>query len=153
MAPKGNQFWRVRSSHGRKPVFATPDALWSAATEYFQWVTDHPLYEAKAFAYQGEVVVKELPKMRAMTIVALCLFLDLDRTTWAEYKLREDFTHITTRVEEVIRTQKFEGAAAELLNPNIIARELGLADKTQLTGKDDKPLSLETLIVKSFDQS
>lgn len=153
MAPKGNQFWRVRSSHGRKPVFATPDALWSAAAEYFQWVTDHPLYEAKAFAYQGEVVVKELPKMRAMTIVALCLFLDLDRTTWAEYKLREDFTHITTRVEEVIRTQKFEGAAAELLNPNIIARELGLADKTQLTGKDDKPLSLETLIVKSFDQS
>ena len=153
MAPKGNQFWRVRSSHGRKPVFATPDALWSAATEYFQWVTDHPLYEAKAFAYQGEVVLKNVPKMRAMTIGALCIFLDIDRTTWLDYKAREGFTIICTRIEDVIRTQKFEGAAAELLNPNIIARELGLADKTQLTGKDDGPLSLETLIVKSFDQS
>ena len=153
MAPKGNQFWKVRSSHGRKPVFATPDALWSAATEYFQWVTDHPLYEAKAFAYQGEVVVKELPKMRAMTIGALCIFLDIDRTTWLDYKAREGFTIICTRIEDVIRTQKFEGAAAELLNPNIIARELGLADKTQLTGKDDGPLTLEALIAKSLDQS
>lgn len=39
-----------------------------------------------------------------------------------------------TRVEQIIRQQKFEGAAAELLNPNIIARDLGLADKKVLGG-------------------
>ena len=32
----------------------------------------------------------------------------------------------------VIRTQKFEGASAGLLNANIIARDLGLSDKTEL---------------------
>ena len=68
-APKGNKFWMMRSKHGRDKLFASPQLLWQAACEYFQWVTDNPLYETKAFAYQGEVTTKELPRMRAMTIL------------------------------------------------------------------------------------
>ena len=78
----------------------------------------------------------DLPKMRAMTIGGLCIFLDIDRTTWIEYASREGFSQVTTRVEAVIRDQKFTGASAGLLNPNIIARDLGLADKSEVTGKD-----------------
>ena len=33
---------------------------------------------------------------------------------------------------QIIYTQKFEGSAAGLLNPNIIARDLGLNDKQEL---------------------
>ncbi len=36
----------------------------------------------------------------------------------------------------MIFVQKFEGAAADLLNANIISRELGLADRQEHTGKD-----------------
>lgn len=139
-APKGNQFWKQRSSHGRNPIFASPDDLWSACVEYFEWVEEHPLYEAKAFAFQGTVTVENLPKMRAMTLSALCLFLDIDRKTWEGYASREDFIPVTARVAETIRSQKFEGAAADLLNANIIARDLGLADKQEHTGKDGTPL-------------
>lgn len=135
-APLGNQFWKARSSHGRNPIFVSPDDLWTAASEYFEWVEANPLYEAKAFAYEGEVTMADLPKMRAMTIGGLCIFLDIDRTTWIEYASREGFSQVTTRVEAVIRDQKFTGASAGLLNPNIIARDLGLADKSEVTGKD-----------------
>lgn len=135
-APKGNRFWEARSTHGRNPIFASPDDLWSAAVEYFEWVEENPLQEAKAFAYQGEVTVASLPKMRAMTISGLCIFLDIARRSWDEYAAREGFLPVTARVEEVIRSQKFAGAAADLLNANIIARDLGLADKSELTGKD-----------------
>jgi hypothetical protein len=38
---------------------------------------------------------------------------------------------ITLEIEKVIYNQKFTGAAADLLNSNIIARELGLSDKVQ----------------------
>ena len=69
--------------------------------------------------------------MRPMTLSGLCIFLDIARRTWDEYRQREDFLPVTTRVEETIRTQKFAGAAADLLNPNIIARDLGLKDKTE----------------------
>lgn len=131
-APLGNKFWEARSSHGRSPLFAAPEDLWTACIEYFDWVEANPLYEAKAFAFQGIVTLQDLPKMRAMTIAGLCIFLDISVKTWAEYREREGFTPITTRVDEIIRTQKFQGAAADLLNPNIIARDLGLSEKTEV---------------------
>lgn len=133
-APVGNQFWKQRSTHGRNPKFESPDALWEAATEYFEWVEANPLQEAQAFAYQGNVKVQELPKMRAMTIMGLCIFLDISQQAWSEYKQRNGFGEVTTRIDEIIRTQKFEGASAGLLNANIIARDLGLADKQETSG-------------------
>lgn len=141
-APKGNQFWKIRSSHGRKPIFATPDDLWDACVEYFEWVDKNPLYESQAFAYQGDVQIKKLPKMRAMTVTALCIFLDIVKSTWDDYRTKEGFSLVTTRAEDIIRAQKFEGASAGLLNANIIARDLGLADKNELTGKGGDPVQI-----------
>jgi hypothetical protein len=132
-APEGNQFWKVRSSHGRKPIFAGPDSLWDAAVEYFEWVEANPLKESQAFAYQGVVTAHELPKMRAMTLSGLCLFLDITRETFGQYRDKQGFSDVTTRIDDVIRTQKFEGASAGLLNPNIIARDLGLAEKSEIS--------------------
>ena len=131
-APVGNRFWEQRSSHGRKPIFETPKQLWDAACEYFEWVEDNPLSEMKAFSYQGEIIKTDIPKMRAMTIQAMCLFLDISEDTWANYCSREDFLGITKQIKNVIYSQKFEGAAADMLNANIISRELGLSDKTQI---------------------
>jgi hypothetical protein len=139
-APKGNRFWEARSSHGRKPLFASPEQLEAACLEYFEWVENNPLWESKPFAYQGEITIAEMPKMRAMTLDGLCLFLDIDRTTWRAYASREDFSPVTYAIELAIRQQKFAGAAADLLNANIIARDLGLADKSELTGKDGAEL-------------
>lgn len=131
-APKGNRFWEARSSHGRNPKFDSPEALWSACCEYFSWVEANPLWEMKAFAYQGEVTQEPIAKMRAMTITGLLLFLDITKPTWALYKAREDFIYVTTRAEETIYDQKFSGAAADLLNANIIARDLGLKEQSQV---------------------
>lgn len=143
-APVGNSFWKQRSSHGRKPIFAGPEELWDACVEYFEWVEANPLYEAQAFAYQGTVKQEALPKLRAMTLGGLCIFLDIDRKTWADYAARKDFIPVTTRVEEIIRDQKFAGAAAGLLNANIIARDLGLADKQEHGGPDGGPIAVAT---------
>jgi hypothetical protein len=135
-APVGNRFWEARSSHGRKPIFASPEDLWTACQEYFAWVEDNPLWEDKVTSYQGENKHEPLAKMRAMTLDGLWIFLDIGRQTWYDYAAREGFTEVTTRVDSVIRSQKFAGAAADLLNANIIARDLGLADKSELSGKD-----------------
>ncbi|WP_026470090.1 DNA-packaging protein [Alkanindiges illinoisensis] len=130
-APVGNRFWEQRSSHGRNPAFENPEQLWSAACEYFAWVEENPLSEEKLFAYQGEISRGTIYKMRPMTIQGLCLFLDIGTSTWSDYKRREDFSAIVSQVESVIYEQKFAGAAADLLNANIIARELGLTDKSE----------------------
>lgn len=144
-APIGNSFWEARSSHGRKPIFASPEELWGVCCEYFAWVEANPLYECKAFAFQGVVTKEDLPKMRAMTISGLCIFLDIGVHTWHDYRAKQDFSDVTTRVDEIIRTQKFQGAAADLLNPNIIARDLGLADKSELTGAGGGPVQVQRI--------
>ena len=139
-APQGNRFWEKRSSHGRKPIFDTPEKLWEAATEYFAWVEDTPLYEDKLVTFQGEATHEPVARMRAMTISGLCIFLDISRNSWDEYAKREDFLGVTTQIAEIIRTQKYEGAAADLLNPNIIARDLGLAEKNEVSGPNGTAL-------------
>jgi DNA-packaging protein gp3 len=141
----GNKFWLIRSSHGRNPIFASAGDLWTACVEYFEWVEENPLFEAKAFAYEGCVTIEKLEKMRAMTIDGLVLFLDISRQTWNEYKKLPDFIAVTEQAENVIRSQKFGGAAAGLLNANIIARDLGLSDKTELTGKDGGAIETKEL--------
>ena len=131
-APRGNRFWEARSSHGRNPKFESGDQLWSACCEYFQWVEDNPLWEMKPFAYQGEVTQEPVAKMRAMTLTGLCLFLDISDDTWRNYREKEDLLGVVSRAEKVIYDQKFSGAAADLLNANIIARDLGLAEKKEV---------------------
>lgn len=130
-APKGNKFWEARSKSGRSKIFDSPEELKQSCCEYFEWVEENPLWEAKAFAFQGLVTVETLPKMRAMTKEGLCLFLDIALSTWDLYRQRKDFMGVVEWAENVIYTQKFSGAAADLLNANIIARDLGLADKQQ----------------------
>jgi hypothetical protein len=127
-APVGNQFWKARTKHGRNKLFASAELLWEACQEYFQWVEDNPLWSSKTVQFQGQPVDLPEAKLRAMTIGGLCIFLDIERRTWTDWKSDKDFSPIVTRVEEIIYHQKLTGAAADLLNPNIIARELGLRD-------------------------
>ena len=147
-APVGNRFWEARSSHGRKPIFEAPDALWEASSEYFEWTEVNPLYEDKIVTYEGVATHEPMAKMRAMTISGLCLFLDISRRTWDDYKVRKDFIPVCERVEQVIRDQKFGGAAANLLNANIIARDLGLADRSEHTGPGGGPMVTTSIVTE-----
>lgn len=148
-APDRNKFWTMRSSHGRKPKFENAEVLMNMCEEYFQWVHANPLKEHKQYHHQGALINGVLAKMRPMTVKGLCIFLDISRPTWDSYCERDDdgeegFLYITTRVREIIDTQKFEGAAADLLNPTIISRDLGLKDATtnEHTGLDGGPLEI-----------
>lgn len=149
-APQGNRFWEARSRHGRKPIFATPEMLWEAATDYFAWVDDNPLYEDKLVTFQGDATHEPVAKMRAMTIGGLCIFLDISQQAWSEYRTREGFGEITKQIDQIIRDQKFTGAAADLLNANIIARDLGLADKQELSGANGGPIETKDVSAREI---
>lgn len=150
-APLGNRFWEARASHGRKALYDDPDKLWSDCIEYFEWVEDNPLPAAEPVKHAGKGELMMLPKMRAMTIQGLCNFLQIGTSTWHDYKQRNDFSEVTTRVEAIIFQQKFEGASADLLNSNIIARDLGLADRKEHAGVDGAPMKIEQIVLAAPD--
>lgn len=139
VAPVGNKFWEQRAKHGRNKLFAEPKLLWKAAVEYFTWCENNPLYEVD-FRGKDAIEVK-IPKMRAFTLSGLCLFLDVNIKYFYQFQNAidgkiddesRDFSNTITRIIETIYTQKFTGAAAGFLNPNIIARDLGLTDKQEI---------------------
>lgn len=134
-APKGNKFWLLRSSHGQKPVFTNPDDLREAAYEYFNSVDENPLKEQKMSQSKGKLVKRTIPKMQAMTIQGLRIFLGISKDTWFGYKDQEGFKDVSQEIEDIIWTQKFCGAAAGFLNANLISKDLGLVDHTETTIK------------------
>jgi hypothetical protein len=136
-APKGNSYYLLAKSFV-KPKSYSPKALWKKAIEYFLWNDKNPLIEEKVFGSGKRMTLK---KVRAMTITGFCNFVHINRDTFNNYEKLEAYSDICKRIKDIIYQQKLEGAAADLLNPSIIAREIGLADKQEITGKDGQPLS------------
>ena len=140
-APKGNEFWKLRSKHGRDKIFKDPDIFWEAACEYFEWCEENPLLEHDFVGKDAHDVSRK--KQRAFTIHGLCHYLDINVATFSNYekdKSYKDFFRVFTRVKEIIYNQKFTGAASGFFNANIIARDLGLADKKELKHETPPPL-------------
>jgi len=74
-----------------------------------------------------------VPNETPYTKSGLYLFLDIDQKTWEDYRDKEAFSLICSRVEQIIYTQKIEGASVGAFNHAIVARELGLVDKSEIT--------------------
>ncbi len=129
-APKENSFWKARSYHGRKPIYSDPDKFYDACCKYFEWIEEHPLFSTKPMV--EDKVIRDVPisHMRIMTITGCARYIGMTFNTWTQYREKEDFSNIIKEVEQIIFDQKLSGAAAGLLNANIISRELGLKDSS-----------------------
>jgi len=141
----GNSYWRLRSTHGRPKIFETPEDLLAACNNYFEFVENNPLIEGvlqkvKTDQHTEKVKVYSLPKMRPMTIHGLCNYIDMSVETFHQYEKLSDFSEVCTRVRQIIYNQKFEGAAAGFFNHAIIARDLGLVEKSEKTVIQEQPL-------------
>jgi hypothetical protein len=131
-APKGNKFWQQRSKHGRDKLFASPELLWKAAKEYFT-LTDNRKWVKKDWV--GKDAYEVLRETETpYTLTGLCLYLNCNRGYFGDFKktCNEDFSLVISRVEDIMYTQKFEGASVGAFNANIISRELGLVDKSEV---------------------
>lgn len=147
-APEGNQFWKNRKKHGRETEF-TPETIWEEAQAYFDWCDQNPWIKTD-FVRGGELAGKtvELPTQRPYTIQGFCVFAGISVKTFAAYEKRDDFFPIITHIKEIIYTQKFEGAAVGAFNANIIARDLGLTDKSETKFNGDVNHTITGMEVK-----
>lgn len=148
-APKENQFWKLRSKHGRDKLFKTPELLWEEACEYFQWCEDHPI---EAEDNKGTRNVNKVKYNRPFTIKGFCLYCNATEHWYYEFKkalkpnIDKDFLYICHKIEDIIYNQKFEGAIIGIYNANIIARDLGLSENIK---QDVSFPNLPDIIIKS----
>lgn len=128
----GNEFWKERTKHGRDKVFETPEAMWEGACEYFKWCIDNPIQDTRSFG-QRDV-------QRPFTLQGLSQFLGVNTKYFAQFEggliektdeVSKGFSNVITNIRDVIFQQKFEMAVIGVYKENIIARDLGLADKQE----------------------
>lgn len=133
-APKGNQFWKLRSKHGRDKLFASPDLLWEAACEYFEWCDQNPWVSLKMKGTKDGNFNEESPTQRPYSLAGFLRYIDAGDEYWRDFRKagHEDFSGVIMRIEKTIETQQFEGAVVGAFNANIIARKLGMEDKVTI---------------------
>ena len=135
-APEGNRFWEQRTKHGANPKYDNAETLWRDCVGYFEWNAANPWLKTDFKGKDCEKV--EIPIERPLTLGALCIYLGIVQDTWIDWRSsRKDLSEVIARVEEIVRTQKVEGAAVGAFNASIIARDLGLADKVQHDVSDE----------------
>lgn len=144
-APKGNDYWRNRIRTGAPRKFNNPEELVTAFNDYFEYVESNPLKEAQLIKYKvdrdsEEVGVYKRPLPRVMTMQGFCAFAGISSVTLYDYEKKDGFSNIVAQAREIMYGQKIEGAAAGLFNPSIIARELGLSEKSETRIFQEQPI-------------
>lgn len=135
-------YWK-KNATGR-PLSYSPEELWEKAVEYFEFCDKNPWTKAeviKGGEKAGEIV--EVPINRPYTIIAFCLFAGITRKTFDNYGRLPEFLPFYTRIKDICYSQKFEGASVGAFNANIIARDLGLREVTDVNVTSEKKSILE----------
>lgn len=132
--PKGNKFWQRRSKHGREALFASPELLWEAASEYFEWCDNNPWIKSKKVDTDKGYSSEEIPTQRPYSKTGLFVYIGCSEKWLTNFKKNcsDDFLTVIEEIEQTIATQQWEGASVGAFNPNIIARTLGLSENTNV---------------------
>lgn len=135
---EGNQFWKQRTKHGRDKLFSDPELLMQEALVYFENTSKRKWLKKDWVGKEAIEINRE--SETPFTKSGLCLFLGCDWRTLESLKKdpNPDFLQIITYIEQIIYTQKIEGASVGAFNASIVARELGLADKQDVTSDGKK---------------
>lgn len=141
-------YWEWRKNTGRKKAISNPKKLWQLACDYFQSVDENPGFK-KDFIKGGESAgqVVDLEQMRPYTWEGLedFVFEQGIITDLQDYRYNKDgryseFEGIIRAITRVIYDRNISGSAMNFLNPNIIARYHGMADKSEVKVQEEQPL-------------
>ena len=149
-ATSGNQWWKLRSKHGRDAIFSTPEMLESACDEYFKFTDERNDWDGQNWVGKDgeEVVVK---KKVPYSLKGLCVFLGVSSRYFNEFKNTDtfknnkDFIEVYTRIEDIIQTQQIDGSMMGYYNASLTARLNGLVDKTDMTSGGE-PLKAQIIV-------
>jgi hypothetical protein len=153
-APKGNSFWKSRSKHGRDKLFETPDLLLASAQDYFDLCDENPWKSVKSVTTNNGFSEEEKPIQRPYSLAGWRHYIGASKNWLNEFKktCSKDFLGVIEEVEEFIANQQWEGATVGVFNANIIARTLGLTDKTDLTTKGESINNVPPITSEQIDK-
>jgi hypothetical protein len=150
-ADEHGRLWLVNPSLPGSVRISDPRVLYEHCLRYFDWASDNALHEGR-LGVKNEVVYA-VPKMRPFSVKALCVFCGWSPKTWRQWReTREDLEDVIEWAESVIETQKFEGAAAGLLNASVVMRDIGLKEQIDHSSEDGTMTPRATVDLSSLSE-
>lgn len=145
-AHKGNEYWKLREKHGQEKKL-TPEKLFLLAYDYVEHVNSTPVEveENKGTKHVNKVKLRRPYNWAAFEVFVFektgLVKLEDYKKSEGSYKEFSDVIHI---INNIFFSNKFEGAAIGIFKENIIARELGLKEKSEVDNKHklDPPLNI-----------
>lgn len=114
----------------------TPEELWNHFEAYMVDAKSRPFVQKDWVGKDGDQVERE--KERPLSFVGFEVYLykqgiinDLGDYESNKDKRYQEYATILTRVKKFIEADQFEGASVGVYQQNIIARKLGLVEKTE----------------------
>lgn len=136
---------------GDETAKLTPEKLWDLACLYFAGEADDTMIK-KDFIRSGESAGKvvEMTTTRPFSWNSFGLFALYHNVKEDVHDIRlnrdnryNDFKEVVAMIDQVIYQQKFDGAAIGGYNPQLIIRDLGLAEKVDASVKQEQPLFVD----------
>jgi hypothetical protein len=123
---------------GKQKYIKSGEELRTLFVSYCEWVETHPILKEDYVGKDANRVQRELQRPLSWVGFESWLFQegvisdlnDYENNTNDSYK---DYQPIIRAIKQFIETNQFEGATVGIFNQNIIARKLGLIDKTEQT--------------------
>lgn len=161
---KKQPIWKVMTSPcgGRPRRFEKPQELWDKFIEYCRWIDENPWQVTQVSSSVNEndfgrrknqnqgVSIKQ----RAYTLYGFCAYAGTYK--WGDFKRsylsKKGFSEVISAIEACILSQQVDGALLHQFDSNLVARINGMADRTELTGKDGTPIERQPINVIISDE-
>lgn len=122
---------------GKRKYIETPEKMWELFLAYVQHERDNPMFKTEYVGKDGDT--KRTPLETPITFEGFeCYLQDQDVINHlSDYSANSndkypEYSTIITRIRNNCFVHNFKGAAVGLFNANLVARKLGISDKTDV---------------------
>lgn len=149
-----NEHWKVVNM-GATVVSTTPQQLWEAAIDYFQWVDNHPITYNRVLTSGKDAGKKiSIEAKRPYNIKAFCLHCCISEKWIDDIKNTQakdsDWYMVIEKVLMIIYTDNLEGALVDLYNSLMTSKVLKMDQPNQLS---DEPVKVTIVDSRSNELS
>lgn len=130
---------------GRTKLIETPEKMWEYFESYKKEVKENPILVQDYVGKDAEMVYRQ--KERPLTIDGFecwCadngIISDLSNYFANSDNKYADYSTICSRIRKAVRNDQIQGGMVGIYNPSITQRLNGLAEKSEVTTKQEQPL-------------
>lgn len=122
---EGQMYWLLDEAE-----VTSPEDLLAFAKEYMTWTYKNPLPDEKVFHHRGLITRANVPRYRPASLKGFCSWLQV-HISKIEYWKRQsaEFAKAVQFIIQRFEDYNYQLAAAGLLDPGFIARDLGMYEK------------------------